>query len=246
MIQLIEDDFVTCHIITALLRRLQYSCCEAHTGEEAIEQLRTRPIDLVIMDMVLPDIHGLELLERKHRLPAVSDIPVLCCTAEADIETVEAAMGLGAIDFVKKPIVLPVFSARISRAVEFAPTRWESGSDTTGQPHRSYARTAQPMLVIASHVLRELDDALALAQEPQSPDTSVTISELNAMVTRARGAALNVGAARTVRQLDRLWQSKGTSQEITDLRSALLIEFAGFDEAIQAEASQPELMVVHA
>ena len=239
MIQVIEDDLVTSHIITALLKRMQLTSCKAHTGAEALEQLRTCPIDLVIMDMVLPDMHGLALLALKHKIPSVSDIPVVCCTAETDIETVEGAMAMGAIDFVKKPIVIPTFSARISRAVELAPMRWESG-EGRGQTRRSYGRSVQPMLVIAYQVLRELDDALAMAQT-----TKVTVGELNAMVTRARGAALNVGAARTVQQLDRLWHGRGTLEEIGELRAALVIEFAGFDEAIQVGAAQqPELTVL--
>ena len=238
MIQVVEDDLVTCHIITALLKRMQLTSCQAHTGAEALEQLRTRPIDLIIMDMVLPDMHGLDLLTRKHQIVSVSDIPVVCCTAEANIETVEGAMALGAIDFVKKPIVIPAFSARISRAVALAPARWDSETKGHVRP-RAYGRSVQPMLVIAYQVLRELDDALAMAQT-----TKVAVGELNALVTRARGAALNVGAARTVQQMDRLWHGRGTLEEIGELRAALVIEFAGFDDAIHAGATQPELTVL--
>src|SRR5690349_18091602 len=106
MIQIIEDDLLTCNIIAAVLKRMRYSYCEAHTGAAALEQLRTLPIDMVIADMMLPDANGLQLLEEKHSLPYLADIPVLCCTVQADIETVERAMELGAVDFVKKPIAI--------------------------------------------------------------------------------------------------------------------------------------------
>ena len=53
MIQIIEDDLVTCQIIAALLKRMRYASCQAHTGAEALEQLRTQPVDMVIADMVL-------------------------------------------------------------------------------------------------------------------------------------------------------------------------------------------------
>jgi CheY-like chemotaxis protein len=239
MIQIIEDDLVTCHIISALLQRMRYTSCEAHTGAEAIEQLDTRPIDLVIADMMLPDMHGLQLLEYKYQRPYLRDIPVLCCTAQADIETVEAAMGFGAVDFVKKPIVIQSFAGRVNRAMERAPVRWESWSEMSRRLGFLHGGTMHPMLTIAQQVLRELDDALASAAAG-----TTSVQALDAVVTRAHGATLNVGALRTAHQLQKLWKGDG---EITDLagdiatlRAALVIEIASFDEAIQARELQGE------
>jgi DNA-binding response OmpR family regulator len=237
MIQIIEDDPVTCHILSTLLQRLRYSYCEAHTGEEAMEQLRTCPIDLVIADMGLPDTNGLQLLAEKHALPYLRDIPVLCCTAQADIETVEAALGFGAIDFVKKPIMVQPFAARVNRAMERAPVRWESWREMNKRLRFS-GRSIQPMLAIAQQVLRELDSALADAQ-----GTDANPTELNALVARARGAAANVGALRTVQQIDRLWQGQCTPQEIEYLRAALVIEQAAFEEAIATRAAMGDAPV---
>lgn len=234
MIQIIEDDLVTCHIITALLKHLRQKYCEAHTGAEALEQLRTRPIDLVIADMMLPDMHGLDLLSEKHNLPYLRDIPVICCTAQADIETVEAALGRGAVDFVRKPIAMQSLAGRINRALERAPTRWESWREMSKRL-RFYSRTMLPMLTIAQQVLRELDDALAAAER-----SGEIPQELSATVTRARGAALNVGAVRTVELLDRLWSADGAPRDPSVLRAALVIEIAAFQEAIDDRAAQGE------
>jgi DNA-binding response OmpR family regulator len=236
MIQIIEDDLVTANIITALLKRMRHPYCEARTGEEALRQLRTRPIDMVIADMMLPDMNGMDLLREKHSLPYLRDIPVLCCTAYADIETVEAALGNGAVDFVKKPIAIQSFAGRINRVMERAPVRWESWREMSKRL-RFYSRTIHPMLAIANQVLRELDDVLAQAQA--SPD-SASVAELNAVTTRARGAALNVGAVRTVQQIDKLWSGSGSAQDIAYLRAALVIELAAFDEMIQSRAGHQE------
>ena len=234
MIQIIEDDPVTCHILSTLLQRLRYAYCEAHTGEEAMRQLKACPIDLVIADMGLPDTNGLKLLAEKHALPYLRDIPVLCCTAQADIETVEAALGYGAIDFVKKPIMVQPFAARVNRAMERAPLRWESWREMNKRLRFS-GRSIQPMLAIAQQVLRELDAALADAQ-----GADPNPSELNGLVARARGAAANVGALRTVQQIDRLWHGQCAPEDIEHLRAALVIEQAAFEEAIAARAAQGE------
>jgi DNA-binding response OmpR family regulator len=234
MIQIIEDDLVTCHIISALLKRMRYAYCEAHTGAEALQQLRTRPIDMVIADMMLPDMNGLDLLKEKHSLPYLRDIPVLCCTAQADIETVEAALGYGAIDFVKKPIAIQSFAGRVNRAMERSPVRWESWREMSKRL-RFYSRTIQPMLAIANQVLHELDDALA---QGQVGPTDVPL--LNSIVTRARGAALNVGAIRTVQQIDKLWKGDGSAEDISYLRAAMVIELAAFEDAIRNRVAQGE------
>jgi DNA-binding response OmpR family regulator len=235
MIQIIEDDLVTSHIISALLKRMRYAYCEAHTGAEALQQLRTRPIDMVIADMMLPDMNGLDLLKAKYSMPHLRDIPVLCCTAQADIETVEAALGFGAVDFVKKPIAIQSFAGRINRAMERSPVRWESWREMSKRM-RFYNRTIQPMLAIANQVLHELDDALALGQVGP-----VNVPLLNSVVTRARGAALNVGAIRTVQQIDRLWKGDGAADDIEHLRAAMVIELASFEEAIRTRNSQGDM-----
>ena len=234
MIQIIEDDLVTCHIISALLKRMRYAYCEAHTGAEALHQLKTQPIDMVIADMMLPDMNGLELLKEKHSLPHLRDIPVLCCTAQADIETVEAALGYGAIDFVKKPIAIQSFAGRINRAMERSPVRWESWREMSKRL-RFYSRTIQPMLAIANQVLHELDETLSQAQAG-IPDVAM----LNSVVTRARGAALNVGAVRTVQQIDKIWKGEGSPDDIEHLRAAMVIELAAFEDAIRTRAEKGE------
>jgi len=237
MILVIEDDLVTCHIISALLHRMRYESCEAHTGAEAVEQLNTRPIDLVIADMMLPDMHGLQLLEYKYSRPYLRDIPVLCCTAQADIETVEAAMGFGATDFVKKPIIIQSFSERVSRAMDRAPVRWESWSEMSRRLGFIHSGAMFSMLTIAQQVLRELDDALR-----EAAAGTLSVQALNTVVSRAHGAALNVGALRTAHQIETFWNGEGTSVDVLGdielLRAALVIEIASFDEAIRARDPQ--------
>ncbi|MFI5239775.1 MAG: two-component system response regulator, partial [Gemmatimonadales bacterium] len=181
-------------------------------------------------DMMLPDMNGLDLLKEKHSMPHLRDIPVLCCTAQADIETVEAALGFGAIDFVKKPIAIQPFAGRITRAMARSPVRWVSGREITTRL-RFYSRTIQPMLAIAHQVLHELDDALAQAQVGPAD-----VPLLNSVVTRARGAALNVGAVRTVQQIDKLWKGEGATEDIEHLRAAMVIELAAFEDAIRSRS----------
>ena len=94
MILLIEDDLVTCHIMTALLKRLRHPHVVAHNGAEAIEHVSKHPIDLMIADLMLPDINGLDLIEQILVRPHLQDIPVMFCTANADPKTASSRSGV--------------------------------------------------------------------------------------------------------------------------------------------------------
>ncbi len=79
-----------------------------------------------------------------------------------------------------------------------------------------------------------LDDVatLLLQLEPEDRD------DLSARVLRVRGAALNVGAIRTVQLVDFLWSGRATTEDIADLHDALVIELAAFEQALQSRSSQ--------
>jgi putative two-component system response regulator len=124
VILLIEDDLVTCHIMSALFKRRRHPHVVAHTGAQALEAVGRQPTDLIIADLLLPDMHGLDLIEQLMIKPYLQDIPVMFCTASADSKTVERALALGCVDFVKKPINVDAFSDRIDRALKRAPARW--------------------------------------------------------------------------------------------------------------------------
>jgi CheY-like chemotaxis protein len=237
VILLIEDDLVTCHIMTALLKRLRHAHVVAHDGADALEQVARQPVDLIIADLMLPDMHGLELVEQILVRPHLQDIPVMFCTANADAKTVERALALGAVDFVKKPIVVDAFATRIERALKRAPARWESWREMIKRL-RVDSRTFQPLLVLARDHLSELVQTLGRVRDGRASVGDVGLSELSAQVLRVRGAALNVGAVRTVQLVDFLWSGRATAEDVADLHAALVIELAAFEQALQSRSSQ--------
>ena len=236
MILLIEDDLVTCHIMTALLKRLRHPHVVAHTGAEAMEQVGRQPTDLIICDLMLPDIPGLDLIEQILVRPHLQDIPVMFCTASADPKTVERALALGCVDFVKKPINVDVFAQRIERALKRAPARWESWREMIKRL-RVDSRTFQPLLALARDHLAEVVAMLGRLHEGRTTVDEIGRDDLSARVLRVRGAALNVGAIRTVQLVDFLWSGRITPEDIADLHAALVIELSAFDQALQSRSS---------
>ncbi len=103
-ILIVDDDPVQRRLLEAMLVKLGYNVELAEGGEQAISMLaksRGRKINLVMLDLVMPDLDGFGVLEKLRKLKLA--YPVIVQTARGGIETVVRAMRLGAHDFVVKP-----------------------------------------------------------------------------------------------------------------------------------------------
>lgn len=101
---LIVDDSPTMRkMIIAALHPMHPMCWEAGSGLEAIEQMTLRPYSAVLLDLNMPDIHGLEFLRFVHANPALRDTPVVVVTTRTDDEIRRASLEAGAMRFITKP-----------------------------------------------------------------------------------------------------------------------------------------------
>jgi len=239
MILLVEDDPVTCHIMSAVLKRLRLPHAVAHTGAEALAQVARQPVDLIVADLVLPDVHGLDLIEQILAKPHLQDIPVMFCTTHSDPQTVQRALALGAVDFVKKPLNVDGFVRRIARALKRAPARWEPWRDVIRRLHVD-SRTFEPLLTLARDALAELVQTLSAIVEGRTTVAEVGNEALAARVVRVRGAALNVGAIRTVQLIDYLWSGTATESDVSALHAALVIELGVVEQAVQRRSTSAD------
>jgi DNA-binding NtrC family response regulator len=100
-ILLVEDTMSLARLYTEFLRQEPYALTHVETGTAALQQLRREPPDLVLLDLKLPDMNGLEIL----RQIATANLPcsVVVITADASIATAVDAMREGAADFIVKP-----------------------------------------------------------------------------------------------------------------------------------------------
>ena len=117
-ILVVEDDPVLCDGLSRSLRQAGYVVDTAQDGELADELLSVHSFDLVVLDLGLPGLHGLEVLRRLRRRPASA--PVLILTARDAIEDRVAALDLGADDYLVKPFELAELEARVRALVRRA------------------------------------------------------------------------------------------------------------------------------
>jgi DNA-binding NtrC family response regulator len=102
---IVDDDPAQRRLLDSMIRRCGHDTVLADSGGSALDLLaqpRTRPVDLIVLDLVMPGMDGLEMLSRLDNTGG--RIPVIVQTAQGSIETVVKAMRAGADDFVVKPV----------------------------------------------------------------------------------------------------------------------------------------------
>lgn len=107
---LVEDDSRVRRVLRLALEDEGYAVREAADGNAGLSTLTTDPPDVVLLDLMLPDIDGFSVCRSIRR---VSDVPVIMVTARVDSHDVVAGLEAGADDYVTKPLVAKELAARI-------------------------------------------------------------------------------------------------------------------------------------
>jgi CheY-like chemotaxis protein len=111
---LVVDDLpANRELLARRLERSGFRVVTASDGPEALVVLRRQDVDLVLLDIMMPGMTGLEVLREVRKTRSSVSLPVIMVTAKTDSEDVVEALSLGANDYVTKPVNYPVALARI-------------------------------------------------------------------------------------------------------------------------------------
>lgn len=108
---IVEDEKTLAFEVEAFLKKAFYLCELAHTGRKALEMLDLNLYDFILLDLGLPDIDGLQLLEQAKKLNP--DAAYIILTARGNIEDRIKGLDLGADDYLPKPFSLPELQSRM-------------------------------------------------------------------------------------------------------------------------------------
>ncbi|MDD3427886.1 MAG: response regulator [Caldisericia bacterium] len=117
-ILLIEDDKDISELISYNLKKENFNVITAYDGEEALNLIKDNVIDLIILDLMLPSVSGIDLLKYIKRDEKTKNIPVIIETAKGEENDIVLGLELGADDYVTKPFSPKVLVARIKRLIE--------------------------------------------------------------------------------------------------------------------------------
>jgi response regulator RpfG family c-di-GMP phosphodiesterase len=180
---IVDDEPRLRQVLMHLMRADGFTCVEAGNGEEALQKLQAHPFMLVMSDLRMPKMDGLELLRQiRARWP---DVAVVMITAVADVEVAVSCLAIGAMDYLTKPFHLEEVRARVAQAMENRRLVMEN---------RGYQEHLQEKVAVQARRLEELFMAsiqsLAEVLELKDPYTrghSVRVSEYSAVIARELG-----------------------------------------------------------
>ncbi len=100
----VDDDRNAVDILDRLLTKEGFVVHCAHGGREALEVVAAHPVDVILLDVMMPDMNGFQVCEALRREERTREIPVILLTAKDDMETRVSGMRLGVSEFLTKPI----------------------------------------------------------------------------------------------------------------------------------------------
>ena len=148
-ILLLEDETMLCEAVGEYLSSVGHQVAVCDNGLEALNKIQSEEFDLLVLDINVPGIDGLELLERLHQMKIRT--PAIYISALVDIEEISRAYDLGCYDYLKKPFHLKELSLRINKMIQ---------TSTPPQNHlrlsKSYSYDASTSTLLCDNVTQTL------------------------------------------------------------------------------------------
>ncbi len=115
---IIEDDTHMLNYLEAILDREGFQVFKYEKGHKAIQVVEAQLPDIILLDLMLPDISGLKLCKQLKENPKTTDIPVIMLTAKADEEDILIGFNFGCTDYITKPFNEKILVARIKASLQ--------------------------------------------------------------------------------------------------------------------------------
>jgi DNA-binding response OmpR family regulator len=113
-IMIVDDDQINSRILSQRLTKRGFSVECVNSGKDCLESIQNDTPDLILLDIVMPEMDGLEVLESVRSVYSAIDIPIIMVTAKTDVEDVVTSLKSGASDYIQKPVNIDIAVARIN------------------------------------------------------------------------------------------------------------------------------------
>ena len=119
-VMLVDDDATNRNLVSEILDLCGYESIQASSGAEALTILTDQAVDVILLDIMMPDMDGWEFCKHLKQSINLSHIPIIMLTALVDDESRQKSFDVGADDFISKPFKMDDLVSRIEKQVKKA------------------------------------------------------------------------------------------------------------------------------
>ncbi len=128
-ILIVDDVSENIKVAISILKNDSYNFSFALNGQQAIDIIKTKRFDLLLLDVMMPGIDGFKLAKIIKNSPVIQDTPIIFLTARVDINSIEEGFNIGAVDYVTKPFHAVELKSRVANHLELYRYRRELKRD---------------------------------------------------------------------------------------------------------------------
>lgn len=111
----VDDSKIVRKVVRKIIEGLSFEVFEAEDGKAAIEQLKTQPVEVMILDWNMPVMDGLECMKALRADSTIAQPKIIFCTTENDFEKIQMAMMAGADEYVMKPFDEAIIKGKLQQ-----------------------------------------------------------------------------------------------------------------------------------
>ncbi len=178
-ILVVDDSATNLKVVESVLKD-HYKLTLVKSGMQALKYLENNSVDLILLDLMMPELDGFETYERIMELPHNNDVSVVFLTADTDVQREIKGLEMGAVDFIRKPFVPAVMLNRIDRILRLDELNKKLEEKVLEKTNQIEQLSFESIATIASMIE---------AKDSYTRGHSVRVAEYSAMLARALGWA---------------------------------------------------------
>jgi DNA-binding response OmpR family regulator len=212
-------------------KQFEFEVLEAFSGEEAIEIVSKEPVDIVLLDVIMPRIDGFEVCRRIKKIKGAEFLPVILVTAREDIDSKLTGFKSGADDYISKPFDLQELEARIKSLLHIKDLQDElrKTNEALTQANEDLHVTSQK-LVEAERLAAIAAVMTSVNHEINNPLCAIM---LNAQLMRGEIEENPESAINRVGKIERnVERIQAITQKIQELKEAATTEYVGGEKML--------------
>jgi DNA-binding response OmpR family regulator len=140
-IMVVDDDHDTVAILARHLQREGFVAIEANSGAQCLKLVHENEVDVILLDLMMPEMDGFQVVRALKNSPVTADIPIIMVTARDDLDARAEGMRLGVSDFLAKPVFRRQLAGRVRAQLEVVETS-RNASATLDRLEAAKSRTS--------------------------------------------------------------------------------------------------------